>query len=47
MRVTEREREKTGFDGVATTSSVSLFHAIMIKYTLAIKESEPCWLEWR
>ena len=42
MRVTERE--KTGLDGVATAY---LFHAIMIKYTLGIKESEPCRLEWR
>lgn len=31
MRVTEKERE-TGFDAAATSSSVSLFHGIMIKY---------------
>lgn len=34
-----------GCDGAASASSVSLFHATMIKYTSAIKE--PSWLEWR
>ena len=43
----ERVRKKIGCDGAATASSVSLFHAVMIKYTLAIKEPEPCQLEWR
>lgn len=47
MRVTEREGEKAGFDRMDTTSTVSLFYAIMIKYTLTTEESEPCWLERR